>query len=78
MGFAYKKLKPSDIQSAPYVANKQYTIPSSSYLDQDITIYVGENIPITEDNPFDPINDNKTVDGNYRRLIFDSIRHLFY
>ena len=29
-------------------------------------------------NPFDPINDNKTPDGNYRRLIFDSVRHLFY
>ena len=78
MGFAYKKLKQSDKQSAPYIANKQYTIASSSYSENNITIYVGENIPITEDNPFDPINDNQTADGNYRRLIFDSIRHLFY
>ena len=78
MGFAYKKLKTSDIQSAPYVANKQYTLPSSSYIAEDIQIYVGENIPISEANPFDPINDNKTPDGNYRRLIFDSVRHLFY
>ena len=78
MGFAYKKLKTSDIQSAPYVANKQYTLPSSSYITEDIQIYVGENIPISEANPFDPINDNKTPDGNYRRLIFDSVRHLFY
>ena len=44
MGFAYKKLKTSDIQSAPYVANKQYTLPSSSYIEEDIQIYVGEII----------------------------------
>ena len=77
MSFAYKKLKPSDLQSTPYVANKLYDIPSSSYDDLGIKLYVGEYIP-TENLEFDPINDNKDIDGNYRRLIFDSIRHLYY
>ena len=44
MGFAYKKLKQSDKQSAPYVANKQYTIASSSYTENKITIYEAANI----------------------------------
>ena len=77
MSFTYKKLKPSDLQSTPYVANKLYDIPSSSYDDLGVKLYVGEYIPI-DNLEFDPINDNKDIDGNYRRLIFDSIRHLYY
>ena len=77
MSFAYKKLKPSDFQSTPYVANKLYEIPSSSYDDLGIKTYVGEYIP-TDNLEFDALNDNKDIDGNYRRLIFDSIRHLYY
>ena len=77
MSFAYKKLKPSDYQSTPYVANKLYDIPSSSYDEMGIKLYVGEYIP-TENLEFDPVNDNKDIDGNYRRLIFDSVRHLYY
>jgi hypothetical protein len=78
MSFAYKKLNPSDIKSVPYVANKQYEFDSSSYLDNNIQTYIGEYIPITTDRPFDPVNDNLTTDGNYRRLIYESIRHLYY
>jgi len=78
MSFAYKKLSPSDIKSTPYVANKQYDFLSSSYEDQGIQTYIGEYIPITNDRPFDPKNDNLTTDGNYRRLIYESIRHLYY
>jgi len=77
MSFAYKKLKPQDQQTTPYVANKLYDIPSSSYEDYGIKVYTGEYIP-TDTFPFDAINDNKDVDGNYRRLIFDSINHLYY
>ena len=77
MSFAYKKLKPSDFSSTPYVANKLYDIPSSSYDDLGVKIYVGEYIPINNLD-FDPINDNKDIDGNYRRLIFDSVVHLYY
>jgi len=77
MSFAYKKLKQQDQQTTPYVANKLYDIPSSSYEDFGIKVYTGEYIP-TDTFPFDAINDNKDVDGNYRRLIFDSINHLYY
>ena len=78
MSFAYKKINPSDIKSVPYIANKQYEFTSESYSDNNIQTYVGEYIPITTENPFDPVNDNLTTDGNYRRLLFESIRHLFY
>jgi hypothetical protein len=78
MSFAYKKLNPADIKSVPYVANKQYEYDSSSYADNNIQTYIGEYIPITADRPFDPANDNLTTDQNYRRLIFESIRHLYY
>ena len=77
MSFAYKKLKPSDFSSTPYVANKLYDIPSSSYDDLGVKIYVGEYVPI-QNLDFDPVNDNKDIDGNYRRLIFDSVVHLYY
>jgi hypothetical protein len=78
MSFAYKKLNPADIKSVPYTANKQYEYDSSSYSDNNIQTYIGEYIPITTDQPFDPVNDNLTTDQNYRRLIFESIRHLYY
>jgi hypothetical protein len=78
MGFAYKKLNAADIKSIPYVANKQYEFPSCSYDRNNIQTYIGEYIPITTDHPFDPENDNLTTDQNYRRLIFESIRHLYY
>ncbi len=78
MSFAYKKLNPADIKSVPYTANKQYEYDSSSYSDNNIQTYIGEYIPITTDQPFDPVNDNLTTDQNYRRLIFESVRHLYY
>ena len=78
MSFAYKKLNPGEIKSVPYVANKQYEYDSSSYEDNNIQTYIGEYIPITTDQPFDAVNDNLTTDGNYRRLIYESVRHLYY
>ena len=78
MSFVYKKLNPSDVKSIPYVANKQYEFVSSSYEEEGIQTYIGEYFPITSNNPFDPQNDNQTTDGNYRRLIYESIRHLYY
>ena len=78
MSFAYKKLNPADIKSVPYVANKQYEFTSESYSDNNIETYVGEYIPITSNVPFNPVDDNTTIDGNYRRLIFESVRHLYY
>ena len=82
MSFAYKTLKGSDISISPYVANKQYTYPSSELTSSGITVYTGEYIPQyiisgTVYNEFDPINDVKN-NGYYRRFIFDSILKLYY
>ena len=78
MSFASKKLKASDVKSVPYVANKQYEIQSSSYSDLGIQTFFGEYIHITDRIPFDPENDNLTPDGKYRRLVYESVRHLYY
>ena len=82
MSFAYKTLKGSDISISPYVANKQYSYPSSELTSSGITVYTGEYIPQyiisgTVYNEFDPINDVKN-NGYYRRFIFDSILKLYY
>lgn len=82
MSFAYKTLKGSDISISPYVANKQYSYPSSELTSSGIVVYTGEYIPQyiisgTVYNAFDPINDIKN-NGYYRRLIFDSILKLYY
>jgi hypothetical protein len=82
MSFAYKTLKGSDTTQAPYVANKQYTFPSSSLSSSNIVVYTGEYDPQyiisgTVYNAFDPINDTQD-NGYYRRLIFDSIQKLYY
>jgi len=82
MSFAYKTLKGSDISISPYIANKQYTFPSNSLSSSGIIVYTGEYDPQyiisgTVYNAFDPINDVKN-NGQYRRLIFDSIQKLYY
>ena len=82
MSFAYKTIKGSDITISPYVANKQYSYPSSSLSSSNIVVYTGEYDPQymvsgTVYNPFDPINDTIS-NGYYRRLIFDSIEKLYY
>ena len=42
-----------------------------------VSIYIGENLPISNSYPFDSINDLQTSHEEYRRLIFNSIKHLF-
>jgi len=78
MSFSYKTLNSNDITLTSYIANKQWEANSSSLSQNGVTIYVGENLPITRDNPFDPIDDTQTSNEEYRRLIFESIKHLYY
>jgi hypothetical protein len=78
MSFSYKTLNSTDITLTSYIANKQWEANSSSLSQNGVTIYVGENLPITKDNPFDPVDDNKTSNEEYRRLVFESIKHLYY
>lgn len=67
---SFKKLKSSDVSLIPYTANKQWILPSgSSY----ITIYKGSKVT----GSFNPTTD-PTFNGEYERLIYNSINHQFY
>lgn len=70
---SFKKLIKSDISVVPYEANKQWTIASSSF-DNYLKIYEGLN---TGSN-FDPSSDPTTTEGQYKRLIYSQINHLYY
>ena len=76
MSFAYKKISPSDISVYPYEVNKSFNI--ENLFDSGITLYIGENLPLDQIRFFDPENDDKTTNNEYRRLIYQSIKHLFY
>lgn len=78
MSFSYKTLSSNDITLTSYIANKQWEVNNSIFSQNGITIYMGENTPITATSPFDPINDPQNPNGNYRRLIYDSIKFLYY
>ena len=78
MSFSYKTLNSNDITLTSYIANKQWEVKDSTFSQNGVTIYVGENLPINRDNPFNPIDDTQTSNEEYRRLIFDSIKHLYY
>ena len=78
MSFSYKTLSSNDITLTSYIANKQWEVDSSTFSQNGITVYVGENLPISRNYPFNPERDNKTNNDEYRRLIYNSIKHLFY
>jgi hypothetical protein len=70
---SFKKLIKSDVSVVPYEANKQWTIASSSF-DSYLKIYEGINIIGT----FNPSTDPTTTDGQYKRLIYNQVNHLYY
>jgi hypothetical protein len=78
MSFSYKTLSSNDISLTSYIANKQWEINDATLYQNGITIYIGENLPIDRTNPFDPINDSETANEEYRRLIYASIKNLYY
>ena len=78
MGFSYKTLSSNDITLTSYIANKQWEVTNNALSQNGITICIGENLPISRTYPFDPINDIQTSNSEYRRLVFDSIKHLFF
>jgi hypothetical protein len=73
---SFKQLNKSDVTHVSYAANKQWNLnyplgyPTSS---EYITIYKGTNVSGTFDYTMDPI-----TEGQYERLIYDQIDHLFY
>ena len=78
MSFSYKTLSSNDMMLTSYIANKQWEVTNTTLSQNGVTIYIGENLPISRTYPFDPINDLQTSNDEYRRLVFDSIKHLFF
>jgi hypothetical protein len=78
MSFSYKTLNSNDISLTSYIANKQWEVNNSILSQNGVTIYIGENLPINRTNIFDPINDSQTSNEEYRRLIYNSIKNLYY
>lgn len=78
MSFAYKKIHPENVTISPYYANKQYNFDISNISGSGITLYFGEYTINDIINYFDPVNDNQTSNNEYKRLIFNSVKHLFY
>jgi hypothetical protein len=78
MSFSYKTLNSTDITLTSYIANKQWEVKNSALSSSGITVYIGENLPISLTNPFNPTNDVQTSNDEYRRLIYQSIKHLYY
>jgi hypothetical protein len=78
MSFSYKTLNSDDITLTSYIANKFWEVKNSTLSENGITIYIGENLPININNPFNPVDDIKTSNGEYRRLIFEAVKHLYY
>jgi hypothetical protein len=70
MDRAYKRLNKSDIISTPFVANKQWDIPSSSLSSSNINVYRGISGSLYDFTP--------TYDNQYETLIYKSVEQLYY
>jgi hypothetical protein len=78
MSFSYKTLNSNDITLTSYIANKPWEVTNATLSQNGINIFIGENIPVNRTSLYDPINDIKTSNQESRRLIFESIKHLYY
>lgn len=78
MSSAYKNIEPSNISITPYNSNKSFSINKDNISGSGVTLYIGEYLPFNQLNFFDPVNDDKTSNNEYKRLVFESIKHLYY
>lgn len=69
---AFKRINKSDVVTLPYVANKTWRVSSSDLSANGIYVYTGKKYTGT----FNP-NIELTSNGEYQRLVYDSINHLF-
>ena len=73
---SFKQLSKSDVTHVSYAANKQWNLTYPlGYPNNDsyVTIYKGTNVSGTFDHTMDPM-----TEGQYERLLYDQIDHLFY
>jgi hypothetical protein len=73
---SFKQLSKSDVTHVSYAANKQWNLTYPlGYPNNDsyVTIYKGTNVSGTFDHTMDPM-----TEGQYERLIYDQVDHLFY
>jgi hypothetical protein len=75
---SFKKLSKADVTTVPYRANKRWNLPYTCFSGGDsyFSVYKGTYITGTfspNDIFIDPI-----TNGQYERLVYDSINHLFY
>ncbi len=72
---AFKQLNNSDVSHVAYAANKQWNLSVCTYptSTEYITIYKGTNVTGSFDLTMDPV-----TEGQYERLVYDQINHLFY
>jgi hypothetical protein len=70
---SFKNLTKSDVSVVPYKANKQWTLASASFSNY-LKVYEGSNIT----GAFNSSTDPTTTDGQYKRLIYSQINHLYY
>ena len=71
---SFKRLKRSDVISVPYVANKNWVFEYCPYpKDQYIKLHKGTNVTGSFSTKYDAV-----TEGQYERLIYSQINHLFY
>ena len=73
----FKKLSKADVTNVLYAANKQWDLPYTCFSSNPyFNIYKGTYITgtfVSEDASVDPV-----TNGEYERLIYDSMNHMFY
>ena len=70
MDRAYKRLNNSDVTTAPFTANKQWDIPSSSLSSSKINVYKGISGSLYDFTT--------TYDNQYQTLVYKSVEQLYY
>jgi len=70
---SFKRLNNADIVELPYVANKLWSYTACNLNTNNIVVLSGKKMS----GSFNPDNESK-FGGQYERLVYDSINHLFY